>query len=153
MAGRSKPGRRRRIYQLVNPITMAIEGAAITPDDKLNKLRALELTAIEQFVNGTADEMAWYHVDGMRRVCEAMATAGIGPEALPACDTCEWALNQVRERHERTGRWGVAGTELQAFRDVYRYIDLQRQAIDRRTFETHIRRAMDMVKSGVSTIG
>ena len=152
MAGRSKPGRRRRIYQLVNPITMAIEGAAITPMDKINKLRIMELSAIDTFVSGTANDLMWHHIESMMLVSASMAQANIGPEALEACHRCRQALDAVRERHGRTGKWGVSATELQAFRDVYGYIDVQRQAIDRRTLETHIRKATNMAMSGVSHV-
>lgn len=153
MAGRSKPGRRRRIYQLVNPITMAIEGAAITPMDKINKLRAMELSTIETFVSGTANDFMWHQIESMMLVSASMAQANIGPEALDACHRCRQALDSVRTRYDRTGKWGVSADELQAFRDVYSYIDLQRQSIDRRTFETHIRKATNMAMSGVSQVG
>ena len=35
---------RRKVWALVNPIQHAIEGAAITPEDKLNQLQLRELT-------------------------------------------------------------------------------------------------------------
>lgn len=40
---------RRKVYPLVNPIARAMEGAAITPDNLLDKLRLQELSAIDAF--------------------------------------------------------------------------------------------------------
>jgi len=47
---------RRKIWNKVNPIEYAITGAAITAEDKLDKVRFGELSAIESMVkgNGTA---------------------------------------------------------------------------------------------------
>ena len=41
---------RRKIWSKINPIEHAIVGAAITPDDLLDKLRLIELSAIESLV-------------------------------------------------------------------------------------------------------
>lgn len=45
---------RRKVYPLVNPIARAMEGAAITPDNLLDKLRLQELSAIDAFTRGKA---------------------------------------------------------------------------------------------------
>lgn len=37
---------RRKVWALVNPIQHAIEGAAITPEDKLNQLQLREMAAV-----------------------------------------------------------------------------------------------------------
>jgi hypothetical protein len=142
MSGRSKPPRRRRVYKLVDPIRFAIEGASITSNQKLDKLRLIELTSIQAFQTGGATQADWNNIDGMRRICEAMATSGIGPEALPACQACKEALQSVLERHQRTQKWGVTGQQLQAFREIYDYAEAQRTAVDLRTFENSIRKAL-----------
>jgi len=53
---------RRKHWALVNPIQHAIEGAAITPDEKLSQLKLRELAAIEAFAKGKATVREWHHL-------------------------------------------------------------------------------------------
>jgi hypothetical protein len=52
---------KRKVYNLINPITHAIEGAALLEKHRLDSLRLIELTAIEAFAKGKAGrgEMAF----------------------------------------------------------------------------------------------
>ena len=50
---------RRRHYALVNPIQCAIEGAAIAQPELLDRLRLVELSAIESFAKGQATPADW----------------------------------------------------------------------------------------------
>jgi len=43
---------KRKIYALVNPILMAIEGACITDEDRLKQLSDRELQAINDMMTG-----------------------------------------------------------------------------------------------------
>ena len=50
---------RRRHYRLVNPITYAMEGAAITHTALMDRLRMGELSAIESFAKAVKASTAW----------------------------------------------------------------------------------------------
>lgn len=139
---------RRKVWGLVNPVQHAIEGAAYVPDELLAPLRLRELGAIEAFRTGTAGLQEWHDVNAMHGLCETMARAGIGPEALDACDRAEAALIDAARRFERTRKMGTTGPGLQAFRDVYEYHDLQRQSVARATYDQMIRLATARIRSG-----
>lgn len=138
---------RRKIYALVDPITHAVQGAALIPQKELDQLRLRELAAVEAFRVGKARLQDWHDVCAMMNLCEAMARDGVGPEALEACERAQAALVEAAQRFERTGKMGTTGPGLQAFRDVYDFHDLQRQSVPRSTYEQCIARATAKVKS------
>lgn len=138
---------RRKVYPLFNPISYAIEGAAFTTERDLDKLRMLELTAIDQFAHGTATVRQWQDITDMLNLCETMAKQGIGPEALEACQRAQAALVEAAARYERTRRMGTTGEGLKAMRDLYEYHDLQRQSISRSEYESAIRVTSNRIRS------
>jgi len=138
---------RRKVYQLVNPISYAIEGATITPEDILDKLRQRELTSIEAFRMGQADLADWKMINDMANLCEVMAKSGIGPEALEAAERTHEYLLEAYHRYNKTKRMGTSGLGLVAFRDCYEYHDLQRQSISRSVYEQMLTRTMNQIRS------
>lgn len=138
---------KRKIYKLVNPIAHAIEGASLMSRDKIDRLKMLELSAIESFAKGRATLDNWQQLCGMMNICETMAQQGIGIEALEACKSLEAALIDCQQRYERTKRMGTTGEGLKAMRDVHEYADLQRQSIDLSTFERMIDLTTARIKS------
>lgn len=138
---------RRKVYQLVNPISYAIEGATITPDDILDKLRQRELTSIEAFRMGQADLADWKMINDMANLCEVMAKSGIGPEALEAAERTHEYLLEAYHRYNKTKKMGTSGLGLVAFRDCYEYHDLQRQSISRSVYEQMLTRTMNQIRS------
>lgn len=139
---------RRTVRPLLNPITYAIEGAALPSQQSLNSLRLRELAAIEAFRTGRAGLQEWSDLNAMHSLCETMALEGIGPEALEACNRCQDALIAAARRFEQTRKMGTDGPGLQAFRDVFEFHDLQRQAVARSIYEAMIRKARARLKSG-----
>jgi hypothetical protein len=137
----------RKVYSLVNPIFHAIEGAAITDEDTLNKLRDNELKAIEAFRLGAANEMDWKVISEFCNLAESMARDGIGPEALVATSAAQEALKEAHDRYLRIGKMGTTGQGLTAFKDAYEYHDLQRQSVARSVYERHIERVYNKIKS------
>ena len=129
---------RRKVYALVNPVSFAMQGAAITPDEDLNKLRVRELAAIDAFSRGAATLQDWNSVVALLNLTEQLARSGVGPEALPACELAQAKLIECKERYERTRKMGTTGEGLQAFRDLYEWHDLQRQSIGRSRYERAI---------------
>ena len=138
---------RRKVYRLVNPISYAIEGATITPEDILDKLRQRELTSIEAFRMGQADLADWQMINDMANLCEVMAKSGIGPEALEAAERTHEYLLEAYHRYNKTQRMGTSGLGLVAFRDCYEYHDLQRQSISRSVYEQMLTRTMNQIRS------
>lgn len=128
----------RKVYALVNPLIYAMEGAAVTPEAVLDKLRQGELLAIEAFRTGTATVHDWQTLADMTNLTQSMARDGIGPEALEPAQRCEVALIEAHARLQRTGRLGTTGEGLMTMRDVYEYHDLQRQSVSRSVYEKHL---------------
>ena len=63
---------KRKVWPLLNPVTHAIEGAAITDTGKLNQLRMVELSAIEAFAKGRATPNDWRTIADMLNVSESL---------------------------------------------------------------------------------
>ena len=83
---------RRRVYALVNPIAHAISGAAITPSADLDRLRLLELSAIESFAKGQATREDWKALADLVNLTEVMSIQfGIAPEAAHAAEEAQAA--------------------------------------------------------------
>ena len=139
---------RRQVRALVNPITFAIEGAAITNQSALDKLRLVELAAIDAFARGRATVQDWHSMTQMLNLAETMAGMGIGrAEVMPACQAAQAHLIEATQRYERTGRMGTTGPGLQALRNLCEYHDLQRQSIPRSEYEKAIKLAADRIRS------
>lgn len=131
----------------IDTITHAITGAAITDSVALNKVRMLELSAIDNFVNGRASLQDWRAVVDMLNVCEMMAKSGIGPEAIPHCEQATQSLHNAAMRYEKTKKMGLDGLGLTAIKEVHEYHDLQRTSISRSEYEKMIKKTADYIKS------
>jgi hypothetical protein len=138
---------RRKHWNLLDPIAHAIAGAAITDQQSLNKLRMLELSAIEAMSKGQGTITDWQSLVNMLNICEMMALQGIGPEALGACEIAQKALSDAAKRYEAIKRMGLTGQGIQAIREVYSYHDLQRTSISRSQYERIIDKTRNHLKS------
>ena len=142
----------RKVYELVNPVQFAIEGAAVTDQQTLDKLRAMELTSIEAFRTGSATIEDWKKMADICNVTESMAKAGIGPEAMDAVRRGHEALLDAHRRYVETNRMGTTAQGLTAFRDVYEYHDLQRQSVARSVYERHIGLVVNKIRSNAPDV-
>lgn len=124
----------------------------ITPESELDRLRARELAAIAAFSTGKAGLQEWHDICQMLNLCEQMAKAGVGPEALEACERAQSHLIDAKVRFERIGRMGITGPGLLAFRELYEFHDLQRQSISRSEYERHIQRTSTLIKNKVAGV-
>jgi hypothetical protein len=138
---------RRKHWNLIDPIAHAIAGAAITDQQSLNKLRMLELSAIESMSKGQGTVIDWQSLVDMLNICEMMALQGIGPEALNACNVAQKALSDAANRYEAIQRMGFTGEGIKAIREVYDYHDLQRTSISRSEYERIIDKTRNHLKS------
>ena len=138
---------RRKVWALIDPIAHAIAGAAITDTASLDKLRMLELSAIEAFAKGRATPDDWRALADMLNVCETMARDGIGPEALEPCTQAQEALGHAHARHKAGKPLLFTGLELNAVRDSFGYHDLQRSSISRSQYEQAIAKTANRIRS------
>lgn len=138
---------KRKVWPLLDPIKMAMNGAAYTTGTVLDDLRTRNLSAIDAFARGQATVHDWRTVADMSNVAQTMAKGGVGPEVLAAVEAVEAALTDAYNRHERTGKLGMTGPQLVALRELHEYHDLQVQSITRNEFERWIKKTGDRIRS------
>ena len=143
---------KRKVWALIDPVALAIAGAAITDTASLDKLRMLELSAIEAFAKGRATPDDWRALADMLNVCETMARDGIGPEALEPCTQAQEALGHAHARHKAGKPLLFTGLELNAVRDSFGYHDLQRSSVSRSTYEQAIQKTANRIRSAHPTL-
>lgn len=138
---------KRKIWDKVNPIEFAITGAAITAEDKLDKLRMGELSAIESMVKGNATTADWRILVDMLNVAETMSTNGIGIEVLEVCQIVQKEMEAAAHRYEKTRKMGLSGTGIRYIKELYALHDLQRTSISRSEFERMIDKTINYIRS------
>lgn len=138
---------RRKIWAKVNPIEHALHGAAITPEDRLDKLRLNELSAIESMVKGNATTGDWRVLVDMLNIAETMATNGIGIEVLAVCEIVQKEMQAAAHRYEKTRKMGLTGTGIRYLKELYEYHDLQRTSISRSEYERMIEKTINYIRS------
>jgi len=137
----------RKIWNKVNPIEYAITGASITTQDKLDKLRLNELSAIESMVKGNATTGDWRVLVDMLNIAETMATNGIGIEVLAVCEIVQKEMKSAAHRYEKTRKMGLTGTGIRYLKELYEYHDLQRTSISRSEYERMIEKTINYIRS------
>lgn len=139
--------KRKQFKVTYDPLGLAMLGAAVTDKATLDKLRMLELSAIEAFRVGSATPTDWQAMADLVNLSESMAQAGIGPEAIPIAAEAERHLLETADRYQRTGKVATTGPGLVAFRELYEYHDLQRQSVARSVYESHIIKVANQIRS------
>ena len=147
-----KKNRKRKIWALVNPILHAIEGASVTPREKLDQLLLRELAALDAFTRGQAGIQEWQDLAALNNLAQTLAKTGCGIEAMPQCLAAQDALLESARRAEKTGRFGLSGPGIVSLRNVIEWHDLQRSSIDRSTYEKAIALTAARVKSGYNVV-
>ena len=135
------------MWNLIDPLTHAIVGAAITPRQTLDKLRFLEYSALDSITKGMGTIQDWRTLVDVLNLSEVMAKNGIGPEVLPVCQKAQEALHKAALRYEDTKRMGLDGPGIQALRDLIEYADLQQASISRSEFEKYVKKTRDYIRS------
>jgi len=139
---------RRKIWDTtINPITHAIVGASITDEESLEILRKKERDSMEAFRSGAAKPSDWNNINAVVQLAESMAAANIGPEVMVHVKIAEMHLIDAHDRYKRIGKMGSTGPGLQSFQDIIEYHELQRTAVSRSVYESHIKRVTDMIRS------
>jgi hypothetical protein len=138
---------KRKVWNLLDPLTHAIVGAAITPRPTLDKLRFLEYSALDAITKGMGTIQDWRTLVDVLNLSEVMGKAGIGPEVLPVCAKAQDALHKAAMRYQETMRMGLDGPGIQAIRELIEYADLQQASISRSEFEKYVKKTRDYIKS------
>ena len=138
---------RRKHYALSNPIALAIDGARITDDLRLDQLRLRELSALEAFKRGVASIDDWKTMADVCNLVQTLVDMGVGPEARAAVAAAEAALLDAHQRYLAAGRLAITGAGMRALDDLYQYHDLQRSSIARSEYERAIVTTMNRVRS------
>lgn len=137
---------KRKVYDRVCPITHAIVGASVTDEETLNVLRKKEQGSLEAFRTGVAEKKDWNNINTVAQLAESMAQANIGPEVMVVVKIAEMHLLEAKERFMRIGKMGTTGLGLQAMKDLLEYHELQRTAVSRSVYETHVNRVRNMIQ-------
>ena len=138
---------KRKIWAKINPIEHAITGAMIASDEKLNRLRLHELSAIESMVKGVGTVQDWQTLVHVLNVSETMGHSGIGIEVLPICTLLEEELKAAAKRYETTKKMGMSGLGIKYLKELCALHDLQRQSISCSEFERMIQKSNNNVRS------
>jgi hypothetical protein len=138
---------KRKMWNLIDPLTHAIVGAAITQRDKLNKLRMLEYSALESITKGNGTIHDWRTLVDVLNLSEMMGKNGVGPEVLPICEKAQASLHKSALRYQETMQIGLDGEGIKAIRELIEYADLQQGSISRSEFERYIQKTKDYIRS------
>jgi hypothetical protein len=139
---------KRKVWNLIDPLTHAIVGASITQRDKLDKLRMLEYSALESVTKGSGTIHDWRVLVDVLNLSEQMARGGIGKdEVLPVCEKAQDSLHKAALRYQETMRMGLDGEGIKAIRELIEYADLQQASISRSEFERYIKKTKDYIRS------
>lgn len=138
---------RRKIYKLINPISMAIEGACITPENILQEMTAKEMKSINDMMTGKGTLRSWQDLVDMNNVCQQMGRDGIGPECLVDCMMAEIELEAAARRYERTGKMGLTAQGIKSIKEVFEWHLLQRKSISRSEYEAQIKKTLNKLRS------
>lgn len=137
---------KRKHYALMDPITLAITGAAITDAVLLDKLRIIELAALQSWTDGTATPDDWRTFADVVNLTQTLAGMGVGSEALVSAQRAEAALLRAHGRYAIGLPMTASQTDVKTFRDLYEYHDLMRTSIDRSTYERAIVSTMGKIR-------
>ena len=143
---------RRKVYQLINPIAMAIEGACITPLETLQTLTDRESEAIDAMMTGKGNLRYWQDIVDMNNVCQQMGRDGIGPECLVDCMMAEIELKAAAKRYEKTGKMGLTAVGIKSIQQVQEWYKLQRASVSRKEYERQIAKTLHKLRSRASEI-
>jgi hypothetical protein len=138
---------KRKVWALIDPLTHALTGAAITQRNKLDQLRMLEYSALDAITKGKGTIHDWRTLVDVLNLSETMARGGIGPEVLAVCEKAQKALHEAAMRYQSTMRVGLSGEGIQACRDLIQFADLQQSSISRSEFEKYIQKTKNYIKS------
>lgn len=142
----------RKVWPTGNAVSMAIQGARVMDDDRLQQLRARDHAAVEAFRAGTATDQHWRDIADIVNISEVLCEWGVGKqEVAPVLAEIERHLMEAIQRYRRTQRMGTTGPGLRAFDDLLEFFDLQRTSVDLSTYERAVQKVIARVRSGYAS--
>jgi hypothetical protein len=138
---------KRKIWNLIDPITHAIVGASITHRERLDKLRLLEYSALEAITKGSGTISDWRTLVDVLNLSEMMGKNGVGPEVLPICQKAQDALHKAAMHYQKTLHLVLDYQGIESLRELIEYADLQQSSIPRSEFEKYIQKTKNYIKS------
>lgn len=129
---------KRKIWSLVNPIEHAINGARVTDEQSLDKLRLKELTALDAMKRGMGTTEDWTALVDMNNICEMFIKRGYGKEALQDCTLAHKSLKDAAIRYMKTGKMGLDGAGMNALSHVFEWHDAMRTTVSKSVYESII---------------
>lgn len=130
---------KRKIYALINPIEHAMQGAGLIDKASSDKVKLLELSALESFAKGRATKDDWRQLCMMTNVAEQLARMGYDKdEIIEPCEKATAALKEAHRRFKEHGKLGLSGLELGDMRKICAWAHLQRGIVPRYHFEQAI---------------
>ena len=140
---------KRKVWGLINPITMAIQGAGVSCGPEVGRLRLGELSALESFRTGMGVESDWQLMSVMNSIAALIAYERKQEEPLAVARKTQFALDSIEQRYGRTGKWGVSGEEYLLLKEMYEWHDAQRTSMARSAYEDAIFRAKGVLQDPV----
>jgi hypothetical protein len=114
---------RRRPLPLVNPVELAMRGAALlTPDERRAALNP-SLAAMADMGCGRGRGAQWRELADALNLSEALMELQIAPNLRPDVEAAQAALGELMKRAQLLHRWVLRGPEMTALRTglwVYR---------------------------------
>lgn len=139
---------KRRVYAVKsNLVSHVIEGARSISEQKLNKIRLLELSQLEALATGKGTMTDLLGMRDMLNLSETMADHHIGREAKEACQKAQDAIISIMARMGQDKAISVLPGELEALRDLFAWHDAQRQAISVAEFERMLDKTLARMRS------
>lgn len=138
---------KRKVYPLINPISMAVLGACVSADKPLNTLRLAELSAIDEMVTGKGTTESFRWICDVINISETLGKMGVGPEALPLCEAAQKAMLEAADRYQKTNRMGLSGEGIKAVKELWEIHDLQRTSVARSVYEAAILKTANTIRS------
>ena len=140
---------KRKVYGLYNPITMAIAGAAVSNGPEVQQLDTGESSALESLRTGKAVEEEVHLLTVMTAISAVLAYKKRMLEPRLMAQQAFKALDSIKERNKRTGKWGASGEELAALREMYQYHDAQRAMVARSEYEKAVVSSKEVLQNPV----
>jgi len=137
---------KRKVYQLVNPISFAMVGASITPRNLLDKLRLTEWSALDAMTKGKGTIQDWRTLVDVLNLAEMFGRQGIGPEVLPVCEQAQEGLHKAAMRYQETKKMGLDGPTIEHLRHLIEYADLQQASVPRSEFERLVMKTKNYIR-------
>lgn len=101
---------------ILNPIAVAIEGAARLPAADRIALQGIVQHALDSFRRGADCAAQWCVLADALNIAESLARLGIASDAdsMERINAAQRALATAHQRHSTRGTWALRGAELQA---------------------------------------